>query len=219
MKSTPLTDGIYEYIVKNFASDERALLGRMRSRAEAAGIPLIMISEEQAKFVEFFVRAIGAGRVLDIGTLFGYSAAILSRGIGSTGSVVSLEYSEVHASVARENLRAEGITNVEVIQGAALDSLRTLPDASFDFALIDADKVNYSNYLTECLRLVRKGGVIAGDNAIAWGKIADESMSKADEDYTSVTSVRAFNSAMAREARLFSAIVPIGDGMAMAIVQ
>lgn len=219
MKGTPLTDEIYEYIVRNFAEDERALLSRMRMRAETAGIPMIMISEEQAKFVEFFVKAIGAKRVLDIGTLFGFSAAIMARAMGPNGKVLSLEFSEMHAQVARENLKSEGIENVDVIQGAALDSLKTMTAASFDFALIDADKVNYSNYLAECLRLVRKGGVIAGDNALAWGKIADESLAESDEDYASVTSVRAFNAAMAKESRLFTAVVPIGDGMAMGVVK
>lgn len=218
MKGTPLTDQIYEYIVANFATDERALLARMRARAEEAGIPMIMISEEQAKFVAFFVKAIGAKRVLDIGTLFGYSAAIMARAMPD-GKVTSLEFSEKHAEVARENLRAEGIANVEVIQGAAVDTLKKLPDASFDFALIDADKVNYVNYLNECLRLVRKGGVIAGDNALAWGKIADETLEESDEDYTSVTSVRKFNAAMATESRLFTAVIPIGDGMAMGVVK
>jgi predicted O-methyltransferase YrrM len=219
MKGTPLTDEIYEYIVHNFAQDERSLLGRMRKRAEQAGMPMIMISEEQARFVEFFVKAIHAKRVLDVGTLFGYSAAIMARAIGSAGEVVSLEFSELHANVARQNLEAEGITNVQVIQGPALDALKGLPDASFDFALIDADKVNYVNYLNECLRLVKPGGVIAGDNALAWGKIADESLAESDEDYTSVTSVRKFNTQMAIERRLFSAVVPIGDGMAMGVVE
>lgn len=218
MKGTPLTDQIYEYIVRSFAHEERELLLRMQQRASMAGIPMIMISEEQAKFVGFFLKAIGAKRVLDIGTLFGYSAAIMARAMGDAGTVTSLEFSGKHAEVARENLEAEGITNVTVIQGAALDTLRTLESASYDFALIDADKVNYTGYLKECLRLVRPGGVIAGDNALAWGKIADPELRQDDEDYTSVTAVRTFNAAMAAEPRLFTAVVPIGDGMAMGVV-
>jgi predicted O-methyltransferase YrrM len=219
MKGTPLTDQIYEYIVNAFATEERALLSRMQARAKTAGVPMIMISEEQAKFVGFFLKAIAAKHVLDIGTLFGYSAAIMARAIGPKGSVTSLEFSPKHAGVARENLAAEGIANVKVLEGPALDTLKTLESGSFDFALIDADKVNYSGYLTECLRLVRTGGVIAGDNALAWGKIADPNLRTDDEDYVSVTSVRKFNQAMAAEPRLFSAVIPIGDGMAMGVIE
>src|ERR1017187_1637598 len=117
MKGTPLTDANYEYIVKLFAMDERALLERMSKRAEQAGIPMIMVGEDQAKFIGFFLKAIGAERVLDVGTLFGYSAAIMARAIGLNGEVVSLEFSELHAKVAKENLAELDIANVTIRVG------------------------------------------------------------------------------------------------------
>src|SRR6476660_2432283 len=104
MKGTPLTEPVYNYIVDLFAKDEVSLLKQFSARAEAAGIPMISISEEQAKFLGFFVKAIKAKRVLDVGTLFGYSAAIMSKAMGADGEVVSLEFEPLHARVARENL-------------------------------------------------------------------------------------------------------------------
>jgi len=177
-----------------------------------------MIGEDQAKFVAFFLRAIKARRVLDVGTLFGFSAAIMARAIGSDGEVVSLEFNPEHARVAKENLSALGIENVNVITSAALDTMKTLRSDSFDFILIDADKPNYSNYLRESLRLIRDGGVIAGDNALGFGKIADD-MDLHDPDYNSVSSIREFNAAFATERALYSILVPIGDGMTMGVVR
>src|SRR5436190_23620198 len=99
MKGTPLTEQICEYIIDNFATEERAMLERMASRAEAAGIPMIMISEEQARFVGMFLRATKAKNVLDVGTLFGFSAAVMAKAVGADGKVVSLEFSDKHATV------------------------------------------------------------------------------------------------------------------------
>lgn len=217
MKGTPLNDQLFEYIVHNFALDERALLEKMSLRAKVAGMPMIMISEEQARFVAVFVRAIKAQRVLDVGTLFGYSAAIMARAMGTQGEVISLEYEEKHASVARENLAHLGIDNVTVKTGPALDAMKAMPDGIFDFILIDADKPSYTNYLHESLRLVKDGGVIAGDNALAWGKIPF-SLAPEDPDYKSVTGVQQFNQAFAHEGKIFGVICAIGDGMAIGVV-
>lgn len=216
MKGTPVTEEIFEYVVERFAMSERALLENMRPRAEKAGVPMIMISEEQAKFVGMFLKAIGAKTVLDVGTLFGYSAAVMARAIGPDGKVVSLEFSELHAQVARENFAALGLKNIEVLVGPATETMSKLEDRRFDFVLIDADKVNYVNYLREAKRVTRLGGVIAGDNALAWGKIADPALDPNDPDFQSVSAVRAFNEAFSKDPELFGIIVPTGDGLAMA---
>ena len=90
---------------------------------------------------------------------------------------------------------------------------------SFDFIMIDADKPNYVNYLAEALRLVKPGGVIAGDNALAWGKIGQSQISASDPDYKSVTSIQAFNRAFASEKAIFGVITPVGDGLALGVVE
>ncbi|SRR5581483_438366 len=218
MKGTPLTEEIYEYIVQHFAMKERELLERMSTRAKAANMPMIMIGEEQAKFIGFFLKAIGAKRALDVGTLFGYSAAVMSRAMGPGSEVISLEFKEEHAKIARENLEELFLRNVRIQTGPALEAMKLMRRNSFDFILIDADKPNYVNYLNEALRLIKPGGVIAGDNALAWGRVAQTVAPKSD-DSENVIGIQKFNDAMAAEKSLFSVIVPIGDGMAMGVVQ
>jgi|GEM_PF-845028 len=235
MKGTPLTEETYEYIVRNFAKDERALLERMSVKAKAAEMPMIMISEDQAKFIGFFLKAIQAKRALDVGTLFGFSAAIMARAMGPGSEVVSLEFKEEHAKVARENLDDLYLRNVQIKTGPALEVMKLMRRESFDFILIDADKPNYVNYLNEALRLVKSGGVIAGDNALAWGKVALPATGKApktkakageyhpwlspdDPDFGTVRAIQEFNTAVSTSKRLFSILVPIGDGMTMGVV-
>ncbi|HET6511831.1 MAG TPA: O-methyltransferase [Candidatus Kapabacteria bacterium] len=218
MKGTPLTEPVYNYIVDLFAKEEVTLLKQFSERAEAAGIPMISISEEQAKFVGFFVKAIRAKRVLDVGTLFGFSAAIMSKAMGEGGEVVSLEFEPMHASVARENLASAGISYVTIHEGPALDHMKRFEDNSFDFILIDADKINYINYLKEGLRLIKPGGVIAGDNAMAFGRLMDMDLPEGDPDFESVNAVRRFNAEFAAESSIFGVIIAVGDGMAMGVV-
>jgi predicted O-methyltransferase YrrM len=218
MKGTPLTEPVYDYIVDLFAKDEVALLAKFSERAQASGIPMISISEEQARFLGFFVKAIKAKRVLDVGTLFGFSAAIMSRAMGSDGEVVSLEFEPMHARVARENLASAEITNVEIHEGPALDHMKRFEDNSFDFILIDADKINYINYLKEGLRLIKPGGVIAGDNAMAFGRLMEKGIPNDDPDFESVNAVRRFNAQFAAESSIFGAMIAVGDGMAMGVV-
>jgi caffeoyl-CoA O-methyltransferase len=219
MKGTPLTEATYNYIVDNFAFEEEALLEMMQTRAHAAGVPMIMISPEQAKFVGFFLRAMKAKRVLDIGTLFGYSAAIMAKAVGEDGEVVTLEFEAAHAAVALSNFRHAGLSNVSLLQGPALDHMKSMPDNYFDFIIIDADKINYRNYLRESLRLIKNGGVIAGDNAFAFGFLTDETLTSDSPDYIGVTAIREFNKEFAQLDNVFSAVVPVGDGMVMGVVR
>jgi predicted O-methyltransferase YrrM len=219
MKGTPLTEQTYNYIVEHFAADEARLLEVMQKRAEEAGVPMIMISEEQAKFIGFFLKAINAKRVLDIGTLFGYSAAIMSKAIGKGGEVVTLEFEPLHAKVAHQNFKHLELENISLLQGPALDQMKKMQDGIFDFIMIDADKPSYSDYLHESLRLIKDGGVIAGDNALAWGKIANIHLPAYDPDYISATAMQKFNREFAAEKSMFSCIVPVGDGLAMGYVK
>jgi predicted O-methyltransferase YrrM len=218
MKGTPLTEQTFNYIVENFAAEEATLLQIMQKRAEEAGVPMIMISEEQAKFIGFFLKAIKAKRVLDIGTLFGYSAAIMSNAIGPNSEVVTLEFEPLHANVARANFKHLGLENISLMVGPALDNMKEMQDSIFDFIMIDADKINYLNYLEEALRLIKDGGVIAGDNAFAFGKLVSH-VSETDPDFIGVNAIREFNLVFAAEQSLFSCIVPVGDGLAMGFVK
>jgi len=217
MKGTPLTESTFKYIVDNFAGEEAMLLELMQKRAAEAGVPMIMISEEQAKFLGMFLKAIKAKRVLDIGTLFGYSAAVMAKALGPDGEVVTLEFDPKHAEVARSNFKHLELENISLLLGPALDHMKTMADGIFDFIIIDADKPNYQNYLTEGLRLIKNGGVIAGDNAFAFGLLT-ETLTPDNPDYPNVLAIREFNKVFAAERSMFSAIVPVGDGLVMGVV-
>lgn len=139
----------------------------------AAGLPPIAVSAQQGKFLSLLAGAVGARRVLELGTLGGFSTLWLARGVGPDGRVVSLEYQAKHAEVARANLERAGLADrVQVVVGAALDTLPTL-DGPFDLIFIDADKENYPSYIEWAVRLARPGTVIVVDNVVREGQILD----------------------------------------------
>jgi predicted O-methyltransferase YrrM len=217
MKGTPITEQLFNYIVANFAQEDD-LLRSLPAEAERRGVPLINISPEQGKFLQVLMRIASATRVLEIGSLFGYSTIWLARAVPEGGKLIALEVHPLHAQLTRENVARAGLADrVEVRQGNALELLAELDgEGPFDLAFIDADKPNYVAYLEHALRLVRKGGVIVGDNASARGNVW---MVDADSDAEFINSVRAFNERMATDPHLLSILVPISDGMCVGVVQ
>jgi predicted O-methyltransferase YrrM len=139
----------------------------------AAGLPAIEVSPQSGQLLYLLTRISGARRVLEIGTLGGYSTICLARGVGAEGRVVTLEYEPRHAEVARTNLDRAGVgERVDIVVGAALDSLPGL-SGHFDLAFIDADKENSSAYLQWAIDLGRPGTVIVVDNVVRQGRIVD----------------------------------------------
>jgi len=192
-----------------------------RHAAEAAGMPPIEVSAQHAKLLTLLVRMSGARRVLEIGTLAGYSTIALARAVGAEGSVVSLEYQSAHAQVARQSLERAGVSErVEIVVGAALDSLPGLQqrDERFDFVFIDADKENNVAYVDWAITLGHPGTVIVVDNIARNGRVLDPR-----PDDQQAHAVRAMFDAMGADPRLdTSAIQTVGtkgwDGFAVALV-
>jgi caffeoyl-CoA O-methyltransferase len=216
MKGTPLTDEIVDYINRLYPSED-AVLAELRADAEAAGIPPIQISPEQGAFIQVLLRGMGARRVIEIGTLAGYSAINMARALPDDGELVTLEVNPLHAEFAKERIARAGLGHkVRVYTGSALDLLERDLAASgpYDFAFIDADKPSYRRYLELIVPLMRPGGIVAGDNAMAWGRIAE-----AETDDANVRGMQDFNRALAEDRRLQGCLVPIGDGMAMGVVK
>src|SRR6201993_684004 len=152
------------FLDRTVVGDDPALAAAAEA-SDAAGLPPIAVSMQQGKFLCLLAGAIQARRILEIGTLGGFSAIWLARGAGPQGRVVPLEYEPKHAEVARANLQRAGVADrVEVIVGAALDTLPTLSGDPFDLVFIDADKENYPAYLQWAVRLARAGSVIVVDN-------------------------------------------------------
>src|SRR5881628_961461 len=145
---------------------EDAALAAARESAVAAGMPAIEVSAQHAKLLTLLATVSHATRVLEIGTLAGYSTIALARGVGPTGRVVTLEYESRHAEVARGNLVAAGVDDrVEIVVGAALDSLPTLAERGerFDMFFVDADKENNVAYVNWAVELATPGAVLVVD--------------------------------------------------------
>ncbi len=149
--------------------------------SEAAGLPAIQVAANQGKLLHLLARASGARRVLEVGTLGGYSAIWLARALPEGGSLVTLESEPRHAEVARANLARAGLADVvEVRVGPALETLPRLVEegrGSFDLTFIDADKQNGAEYFRWALQLSRAGSVIVGDNVVRGGAVADSASS------------------------------------------
>jgi predicted O-methyltransferase YrrM len=149
-----------------------AVLSAALEASDAAGLPKIAVSTQQGKFLSLLAGAIKARRILEIGTLGGFSTIWLARGAGPDGRVTTLEYEPRHAEVARANIDRAGLGDrVEVVVGPALETLPTVTGGPFDLVFIDADKVNNVAYLEWAVRLARPGSVIVVDNVIRDGAI------------------------------------------------
>lgn len=188
----------------------------LQAAASAADIPAIWIAPEQASFLQILLKAAGAKRVVEVGTLAGYSAIAMARALPSAaqgGRLATIELDRRHADFAQDWIgRSDVADRVQVHRGAGADVLATFEADSFDAAFLDADKRGYPVYLEHCLRIVRPGGLILVDNAFAFGQLLDEHPTDPE-----VEAVRAFNDRMAGTSGLHGVIVPIGDGLWVAV--
>jgi len=217
-----LFERIDTYIDKLFVAPD-PLLAAAVARSNAAGLPGIQISAGQGKFLNLLAKMLGARRILELGTLGGFSTIWLARALPPDGTLVSLEFNALHTKVARENIAAAGLAGkIEVITGAALDTLPKLAargDPPFDLVFIDADKGNYCAYLDWAIRLTRPGGLILADNVIRAGAV----LSPAGRD-GAASGAAAFNEALAADDRVEAIILQqVGikghDGLAIARVR
>ncbi|OMC02848.1 methyltransferase [Mycobacterium sp. NS-7484] len=160
-----------------------------RESAQAADMPAIEVSAQHGKLLSLLATMSGARKVLEIGTLAGYSTINLARGVGADGSVVTLEYEPRHAEVARANFERAGVADrIEVIVGAALDTLPRLAERGdvFDLVFIDADKENNVGYVEWAITLGHPGSIIVVDNITRFGRVlepaADDAQARAVRD-------------------------------------
>ncbi len=164
------------YIEERLIGASEAQVATLRANADA-GLPQIDVSPAQGKFLYLLARAIAPRRILEIGALGGFSTVFLARALAPGGKLITLEFEQKHAEVARANVAREGLADrVELRVGAALDLLPALEAEGFgpvDFAFIDADKENNANYFRWALKLARTGGLIVVDNVIRAGAVVD----------------------------------------------
>lgn len=204
------------YLNRTVVQPDNALLAAVENTKDA-GMPAIEVTAGQGKFLMLLARIHGARRVLEIGTLGGFSTIWLARGIPDDGTIDTCEYEPAHAEVARRNLEAAGVgQKVTVHVGAALETLPTLT-GPYDLFFIDADKANNPNYVDWAVKLSRPGSVIVLDNVVRGGAVLEED---GDDD---VRGTRKALELLGSHPRLeATALQTVGskdwDGLAVAIV-
>jgi predicted O-methyltransferase YrrM len=212
-----LWDKVDQYIADTLVQPDEALAAALEA-SDKAGLPAISVSPSHGKLLWILARLVNAKRILEVGTLGGYSAIWMARALPSDGRLVTLEAVEKHARVARANIAKAGLEKkVEIRVGPALDTLPSL-QGPFDFTFIDADKQNNAAYFTWALKLSRPGSVIVVDNVVRDGKVIDARSRDA-----SVQGVRRLNELLAAEKRVSAtAVQTVGmkgyDGFAVALV-
>ncbi len=215
VQPTLLNRELSDYIVSNFSSEDE-FLRNLRNEAASAGIPEICISPEQGAFLQFLIRAANVGTILEIGSLAGYSAITMARALPNGGKLTALEIElECAHFIKRKTIEAGLSDKIEVVNtdaGKYLDALRP-GDTQFDMVFLDADKPNYISYFERCAPLLRKGGILAADNALAFGELLTEY----PKENTEVLAIRHFNEFIKNRQDFMSCLVPVGDGMTLSV--
>ncbi|MCU0542757.1 MAG: O-methyltransferase [Oscillatoriaceae cyanobacterium Prado104] len=210
-----------DYITDLFVPPDPALEGALQSTIDA-DLPRINVAPNQGKLLHILALSHGVKRILELGTLAGYSTIWLARALPPDGKLISLEAEPKHAEVARANLDRAGLTDrVEVRLGPALETLPKLAaegQEPFDLVFIDADKTNAAEYFSWALKLTRRGSLIVTDNVVRNGAVID-----ADSTDENVQGIRRFNAALALEPRVKATVIQIVgskgyDGLAIALV-
>lgn len=218
---TSLFESVDAYIGNLLGDEDAALKGALKSMKDA-GIPAINVSANQGKFLQVLARLKGAKKILEIGTLGGYSTIWLARALPADGHLITLELEQAYADVARQNIIKAGLDPVVDIKvGKAMDSLAALDaedEGPFDMIFIDADKPPYAEYFEWALKLSKPGTLIVADNVIREGKVLEN-----DHEDERVTGVQRFNKAVAANKQVTATIIQtVGtkehDGMAIIVV-
>jgi len=210
-RTLTMTDNLVEY-VQRLGVREHAVLAALRETTMKLPESNMQIGPDQGAFMALLVQAIGAKRILEIGTFTGYSSTVMALALPPDGRMVCCDVSREWTDIARRAWADAGVEEkVELRLAPAAATLETLDDASFDLAFIDADKPGYDAYYEGCLRLVRPGGLILIDNVLWSGDVADPSV-----DNESVRAIRALNEKIAADERVDHVILSLGDGLTIA---
>ena len=188
-------------------------------RIETAGLPesMMQICPEQGALMGNLIRMISAKRTIEVGTFTGYSALVVALALPEDGEVIACDVSEEWTAIGKEKWEQAGVSHkIDLRLGPAVDTLDELiqqgQEGSFDFAFIDADKVNYTAYYEKCLQLITTGGVIAIDNVLWGGSVLDGKRN--DED---TKAIRELNDFVALDERVNISMIPIGDGVTLVV--
>jgi predicted O-methyltransferase YrrM len=213
-RTLDLDDRLYDYLLK-FGVRESELLKELRAETAKRSNGGMQIGADQGAFMHVLTGVIDAKRVLEIGTFTGYSSICVASALPADGKLICCDVSEEFTSIARNYWRRAGLeSKIELRLGPAVATLDALIEAKvpeFDFVFIDADKTNYSNYYERALKLVRTGGLIAIDNVLWGGDVANPAEN--DDD---TIAIRALNDKVLADERVTLSMIPLGDGLTLA---
>lgn len=194
--------------IRTLYGGEDDTLHAMRAEAEEQGLPAIQVPFELGRLLQVLVMQSRAHRILEIGTLFGYSTVLMARALQPGGKITTLEVAPKHATLALSNFKRAGVDErVDVVVGPAIDSLQKLEAQGFDFVFIDADKGMYPRYLEHALRLTSAGATIVADNVWRDGAVLAPAAGNTDNE-----GLAEFNRDVASSPRLLTSVIPTRDG-------
>jgi|SRR5689334_19749574 len=214
-RNVQLTDKLYEYLVDHSVREHPVL---SQLRAETAKLPHagMQIGADQGQFMALLAKLIGARRCIEVGVFTGYSSLAVALALPDDGRIIACDVSEEWTAIARRHWEKAGVAKkIDLRLGRATATLDQLlaegGEGRYDFAFIDADKASYRDYFERCLRLLRANGLIAIDNTLWSGDVADPSNTKPD-----TVALRELNDALHRDERVDIALLPLGDGVTLA---
>ena len=211
-----LEQNLYDYLL-SVSLREPITLTQLRQETSQLPMSRMQISPEQGQFMALLVKLMGAKKTLEIGVFTGYSSLVVALALPADGKIVACDVSEEYTSIARRYWQQAGVADkIDLHIAPALETLDSLLAAgeagTFDFAFIDADKGNYENYYERSLELIRPGGLIAIDNVLWSSKVANPEIQD-----NQTNKIRAFNRKLHQDSRITLSLVPIADGLTLAI--
>ncbi|NJP21262.1 MAG: methyltransferase domain-containing protein [Hydrococcus sp. CRU_1_1] len=211
-----LNSQLYEYF-QAISLREPKILVQLRQETAKHPMGIMQISPEQGQFMALLVQLMGAKKTLEVGVFTGYSTLTVALALPADGKVIACDIDEEYTAIARSFWQQAGVADkIELHLAPALETLDKLINQgqanTFDFAFIDADKSNYNNYYERALELVRPGGLIAIDNVLWGGKVADRNIQD-----NRTKNIREFNQKLHQDTRVTISLVPIGDGLTLAL--
>lgn len=210
-----LTSQLYDYLLTN-SLREPEVLKKLREQTHTMSMSQMQISPEQGQFMGLLMELMGAKKTLDIGTFTGYSALSVALRLPQEGRVIACDINGEWTKIAKKFWEMSGVGNkIELRLAPAVETLTQLiqdgEENTFDFAFIDADKMNYERYYELSLQLIRPGGLIAIDNVLWSGRVAEPA--EVDDN---TKAIRALNAKVAKDSRVTMSMLPIGDGLTLA---
>ena len=210
-------DGKLCNYIQSVSLREPEILAQLREETEKLPMSNMQIAPEQGQFMALLVQLMGAKKTLDIGVFTGYSSLVVALALPQDGQVVACDIDETYTAIARRYWELAGVGDkIQLHLAPALQTLDQLLETghtnSFDFAFIDADKRNYDNYYERALKLLRSGGLITIDNVLWSGRVADD----ADSDKRTIA-IRDFNQKLHQDPRVQISLIPIADGLTLAL--